>query len=246
MNKNIYNSWILNTPIAHRGLHSNNIPENTLEAFKCAIDAGYAIELDIHITHDKQIVVIHDYDTRRMTGIDYKIRKNNLSEITKLYITKTSFKIPSLQEVFDLVNGIVPILIEIKNDYNNDGEFESILYEQLKTYKGEIAIQSFNHKSVEWFKNNAPEIYRGLLSFSYTDVDELSWIEKFKRKNLLYALQCEPDFIGYKYEDRRAYIISYLLNKKQPVIFWTIKKEEAAKEILALKNTNIIFEKFKA
>ena len=69
--------------IAHRGLHNinENIPENTLKAFKNAIKNNYAIELDVHILKDGKVIVFHDKTLFRMTGVNKKIKDMNYDEI---------------------------------------------------------------------------------------------------------------------------------------------------------------------
>ena len=114
MKKNI--DFILKTPIAHRGLHNVKAPENSLAAFRLAIEHGNVIELDVHMLADGKIVVFHDDNLKRMTGVDAVIKDKTFAELSKLWLKKSSQKIPLLTEVLDLVDGKVPIIIEIKYD----------------------------------------------------------------------------------------------------------------------------------
>ena len=141
--------------IAHRGLFdkNNNIPENSIIAFEQAIKYGYSIELDVHLLNDGKIVVFHDDNLKRMTGIDKKVKDCNYDEIKKLKLDNTDCEIPLFEDVLKLVDKKVPILIEIKND-RKTGETERELIKLLKNYKGEYAIQSFNPFSLIWFKKN--------------------------------------------------------------------------------------------
>ena len=126
--------------IAHRGIHDNKtIYENTNEAFKLAIKKGYIIELDIHITKDKKIVVFHDSNTKRITKQNKIIEESTYQELNNQNI----IHIPLLSEVLELVNGKVPLLIELKQD-NKVGELEINFMKIMKKYKGKYAIQSFN------------------------------------------------------------------------------------------------------
>ena len=106
----------LDRPIAHRGLHDKKlIIENSLEAFENAMEHNLAIECDIVLSKDKEIIVFHDYDLKRMCGIDSNINELSINEIRKLKLLDTDCKIPSLDEMLHLVDGQTPILIEIKS-----------------------------------------------------------------------------------------------------------------------------------
>ena len=94
--------------IAHRGIHNNlNIPENSIKSFKRAISKNIPIELDIHLTSDDKLVVFHDDNLIRMTGLYKKIRKCTYDEISKLKLLNTNEVIPLLSDVLDLINGKV-------------------------------------------------------------------------------------------------------------------------------------------
>ena len=150
--------------ITHRGIHDNiNIYENTLEAFKLSIKKGYAIELDVRMTKDKQIVVFHDNNTKRLTKKDLIVEENTYQELNNQNI----LHIPLLIEVLKLVNGKAPLLIEIKPT-KKDYELATNLMTILNNYEGKYAIQSFNPKVLYWFRKNYPQILRGQLSMKYT------------------------------------------------------------------------------
>ena len=130
--------------IAHRGLFDNKkVFENTIESFKLAIKKNYIIELDIHKTVDNQIIVFHDYNTKRLLDIDLIIENSTYEELSRL----KRFHIPTLEEVLKLVNGKVPLLIELKQR-NKIGKLEKLTMELLNNYNGEYGIQSFNYKTV--------------------------------------------------------------------------------------------------
>ena len=113
---NNQNSWLVSMPIAHRGLHNNDtIPENSLKAFQKCIDKNIPIELDVRVTKDKQIVVFHDDKLSRMTEIDGYVNNIDYADLLSARLLKTNEKIPLFSEVLELVNGKVPILIEVKN-----------------------------------------------------------------------------------------------------------------------------------
>ena len=109
----IWKSWIVNKPIAHRGLHDENIPENSLKAFERAIEKGFVIECDIHLTKDNEVVVFHDRNLKRMTGVEGLIDKFKLNELKKLRLCDKEYVIPTLQELLQLVKGTSSTVILI-------------------------------------------------------------------------------------------------------------------------------------
>lgn len=219
----IQNSWLVERPIAHRGLHNNDtVPENSLKAFSLCIDKNIPIELDVRVTKDNQIVVFHDDKLSRMTEIDGYVNNLNYADIINAKLLKTNETIPLFSDVLKLVDGKVPILIEIKNI--NGVSFEKELWELLKNYKGEYAIQSFNPLILEWFKLNAPQVKRGQLSSFFKGEKGISFVKKFVLKRLKLAKRSEPNFISYKLEDLpNKYVKKF---KDIPVLCWTVKSNE--------------------
>ena len=138
--------------IAHRGLHSANTIENTIPAFIKAMDKGYIIELDIHILKDNTIVVYHDFDLKRLTGVNKVIEKLTYPQLSKIKIKK-KYQIPTLKQVMNIINGKVPLLIEIKTVEKNIKFFEELI-KLLDNYSGLFALQSINPFVIEWFYQN--------------------------------------------------------------------------------------------
>lgn len=243
----IFKSWIVEKFIAHRGFfdNGNGVPENSLIAFEKAIENGYAIELDVHTLHDGTVVVFHDDQLGRMTGKDGYLKNLTQSDLQNYKLLNTEYSIPTLQDVLNLVNGRTPILIEVKSENVKVGADESIIYSVLKNYKGEFAVQSFNPLTIEWFKNNAPEITRGLLCSKYHKVDNpKSWLKKFALRNMLLNKRAKPQFIAFNVQDLPAQILKSKKCKGLPILGWTVKSQ--AQYLEAVKYVdNIIFQDFK-
>ena len=234
-------NWILHRPIAHRGLHNGStVPENSLLAFESAIEQNYPIELDVNLLSDGGLAVFHDQDLKRITGVSGKISEQDSSKIKRLKLLGSSQYIPSIDEVFELVNGKVPILIEIKND-GAVGELEKILLNKLSYYSGEYAIQSFNPFSISWFKKNAPQISRGQLSGDFKS-ENLEWYKKVLLRNLLMNWASSPDFIAYDIQCLPYLPVTLARNTfRTPILAWTIRTKKD--KIKASKYAdNIIFE----
>lgn len=236
----IFNSWLVKDYIAHRGLHTKELPENSLGAFANAIEFGYPIELDVQQIADGNIIVFHDYSLSRMTGRDGYTKNLTIGELSSYFLSKSEFTIPSLEEVLKFVDGQVPLLIEIKNE-GKVGELESKLWDLLKNYKGEYAIQSFNPYSLEWFKNNAPHVWRGQLSTFFKKTN-LPFLKRFVLKRMLLnkKVSC-PHFISYDSKFLPNFYVKRY--KKLPLIAWCITSQSDYMKIVKYCD-NIIFENF--
>lgn len=236
-------SWIKETPIAHRGLHTKDIPENSLSAFENALKNNYAIELDVQFTKDKEVVVFHDENLKRMTNDTRNIEDVNYDELKNLRLDNTNEIIPTLEEVLELVDSKVAILIEIK-DCKDYIELSEKTYEILKGYEGNYAIQSFNPFILEWYKNNASEVVRGQLSGTFTEGSEsLNSFEKFVLKNMLLNFKSKPNYIGYELEGIPKSKLESLRKKGVPIIVWTVKNKEDMEKAYKYSD-NITFENF--
>ena len=152
-----------NIKISHRGIHNNqDIPENSLKAFKQSIKENIPIELDVHMLKDKKIVVFHDDNIKRMTNIDENIHECSYDKLKKYKLLNTNESIPLLKDVLKLVNGKVLLNIEVKYQENYKEECKQIS-KILDEYNGEFLIQSFSVKIVHWFKKHKKKYKTGLL-----------------------------------------------------------------------------------
>lgn len=236
----LFKTWLVETPIAHRGYHNKNVPENSIEAFGKAIDKGYAIELDVQLLADGTVVVFHDDSLARMTGNDGYIKYLNKADLKALKLKGSKESIPTLEDVLKFVDGRVPLLIEIKNPHKV-GQLEQATIDILKNYKGEFAIQAFNPFSLGYFRKNAPQILRGQLSGSFKK-EKLSWMKKIVLKKMrLNKKVSQPDFISYEANALpNRYVKKY---KNLPLLAWGVKSKEEYLKVIKYCD-NIIFEKF--
>ncbi len=240
MNMDLFNSWLVNKYIAHRGLHNETFAENSIGAFKNAIENNYAIELDVQQIADGTVVVFHDATLQRVTGQDGYL-KNIASEkdLCKYFLEGTKEHIPTFKEVLKVIGGATPILIEIKNT-GKVGELEDKVIELLRNYKGEFAIESFNPYVLSYFKTHAPEFVRGQLS-CYFRGEKLSFIKKYLLKRLALNRVAEPNFIAYNVDDLpNRYVSKY---KNLPLIGWTVRSQEQYLDVVKHCD-NVIFEDF--
>ena len=183
--------------IAHRGLFNNEkgIPENSIEAFKLAVENDFAIELDVHITLDEEIVVFHDNNIKRMTGVNAIVEDCTFEYLSSLNLINTKYNIPKLKDVLDLIDGKVPLLIEIKNT-RRVGKLELKLMEMLTLYNGKYIIESFNPLSLYFIRKRYPRVIIGQLASK--NMEEVSSnIKRFILENMLLNFLVKPNFIAY-------------------------------------------------
>lgn len=210
--------------IAHRGYHNNKkgIPENSVLAFKKAIDNNYLIELDVRLTKDQKLVVFHDDNLKRVCGVNKKVKDLTYKELLKYNLFDTTLKVPLFSDVIKLVNGRVPILIETKY-HNRYGVLEKILINELSNYKGLYAIQSFYPMTLLWLKRNTKDIPIGLLSSNFKN--DLNLLKSIIGKTLILDLFFKTDFISYDVKGLPNNYLSYKRNKKK-IVIWTIKNKK--------------------
>lgn len=226
--------------VAHRGLfNKEDVPENSIKAFEACIEKGYAIELDVNMTKDGYLVVFHDTNLKRMTGIKYDVSELNLNEIKKLKLLGTENRIPTLEDVFLLVDGRVPLMIEIKRNDKYE-ELMPKLINMLNKYKGEYVIKSFDPRIVYWLKKNAPDIIRGQLAAR--NIREVKGrIMKFLLGKMFFNIFTKPHFISYQYTNMNDKMYRKQKRKNRGVAVWTVKSKE---EYLKIKDIcdMVIFE----
>lgn len=222
---NSYNGWLF----AHRGLHNNKTqaPENSIPAFRLAVDNGYGIELDVQLTKDDVPVILHDYHLRRACKTDILVADLTYKELQQYRIFKSNEKIPTLPEALACIDGKVPIIVELKIP-KTAGKICSIVSKILNDYKGEYCIESFNPYGLLWYRKHYPEVIRGQLSSDFNkEKKEGSKVQYFILKNLLFNFYTKPDFIAYHHIYRKdlSYRICHRLYRSK-TFAWTIKSQE--------------------
>jgi glycerophosphoryl diester phosphodiesterase len=222
-------SWLLTRPIAHRGLHdkSRGIPENSMGAFRAAVEANLPIELDVQITRDGSLFIMHDFNTKRVTGVDFETRELELAMLGDFRLLGTEYSIPLFSEVLELVDGRVPILVEIKSEEFRTGLLEQKVYEALSEYSGEVAVESFDPLSIRYMRKKYPGCIIGQLSYDFEGKDDIPrpviWLLKNCKLNFL----SHPDFIAY---DIKAMPKKFLKPLKdggeRAIIGWTVRTDD--------------------
>ena len=198
---------------AHRGIHED-VLENSIDAFKLAIDRSLPIELDVRLTKDKKVIVYHDKSLKRLFDKTDKIRDLKYKKILKL----TNREVCTLESVLRLVNGEVPIIIEVKKT-KKDYKLEKVLVKILDDYDGKFAVKSFDRKTMLWFKKNREEYIRGLLV--HNNIKTI-----FDRYRLYRTIKkIDPDFLSVSYKLlNHRFMQRY--RKRMKMLAYTVKSKE--------------------
>lgn len=217
---------LLGWAYAHRGLHGNGIPENSMAAFKAALDHGYGIELDIHLLKDGNLAVIHDSLLNRTTGQPGYVEDLTTGELKNYHLEGTEETIPEFMDVLTLYNGKAPLIIELKPENGNHAALAEAACKMLETYNGVFCMESFDPRCVTWLKQHRPDIIRGFLTENFTrSKNDLPDYLRFALTHCLTNFLCVPDFVAYKFADRRDSISTELCRRlwKAQGVTWTLK-----------------------
>lgn len=214
---------------AHRGYHNKpQIPENSIPAFKRAIERGWGAEFDVHILKDGQLVVFHDNELKRCTGAEGIIEDLTLDEVKNLRLEGTEEQIPTFDEVLALFeNSGLPLIIELKHYKKNHLELSKAVINRLDSYKGDFCIESFDPRVVTDFKKLRPDIIRGQLSRDFTkDPFGMSTMNVFLMTDLCFMPFNKPDFVAYMFEDRMNEKNQRAIKNGVQPVSWTIRTKE--------------------
>ena len=218
----------MRTPIAHRGLHAaaDGRPENSLAAFERACAYGFPAELDVRLTRDGRVAVFHDRVLRRLTGARGRIEDRDAADLRALRLLGTSQRIPLLEDVLELVDGWVPLLVELKGGAPR-AALEAAVLEALRGYGGEVAIQSFKLRTVrELDRQEAPHAIGHL------------W-----HRRSLPATGDRVAFVGCHVDGAPRRAVQRRRAEGGVVLAWTVRSPEQAERVLRFVD-NYIFEGF--
>ena len=232
---------------AHRGLYGDGVPENSMEAFRLALEGGYGAELDIHLLADGEVAVIHDASLQRTANADVKIEELTEEDLQQYTLEGTEEHIPLLKDVLELFDGKAPLIVELKPVGNNHEKLCSAAMEHLAEYDGLYCVESFDPRVVQWFKTNAPDICRGQLAedFKKSGSGKLTPFLRFCLTHLLANSMGRPHFVAYRFEDRSMWsVVLHRLFHRTNRVWWTVT-DEAGLAFAERKKGIAIFERFR-
>ena len=216
---------------AHRGLHDNNTeaPENSMAAFRKAVEAGFGIELDIQLSKDGIPVVFHDATLQRICGVEGKVCDYTYEELQQFSLCKSKERIPKFEDFLRMVDGRVPLIVEFKGE-NTDIRLCPIADKLLREYKGVYCMESFNPLMVAWYRMHHGDIFRGQLSEKFFTHGKKQ-VLYFVLQNMLTNFWAKPDFIAYNYKEHDALARRICCGfYGATAVAWTIKSEEELTE----------------
>ena len=229
---------------AHRGLHDGNVnvPENSMKAFELAVEKGYGMELDVQLTHDRKLVVHHDGTLKRVCGVDKRIWDTDYADLPLL---PDGSRIPLLTEVLSMVDGRVPIIVEIKH-YGSAGGVGEAAYEVLKDYTGPYCVEAFNPISLLVFRKKAPHIVRGQLATGGKwDRKETNLATHLTLKYLLTNMASRPHFVAYSVPNDRVFPMWMMKHIFKPYLAcWTVRDQKTLDYARKEGYQHVIFELF--
>ena len=152
-------SWLRDVPLAHRGLHGAGIVENSRSSFEAAVDAGYGVELDVHLSADGVPVVFHDDTLERLAGMSGRVSALTADELAQVDLSGTGEGIPTLAEVLGILRD-TPTMVELKTATLRVGGMERAVAGLLEDHPGPVCIAGFNPLSLRWFRRNARDVAR--------------------------------------------------------------------------------------
>lgn len=214
---------------AHRGLHNDVRPENSMAAFRAALEKGYAIELDVHLMKDGNLAVIHDSSLKRTAGADVNIEDLETGDLTRYRLGETAELIPEFRQVLELFDGRAPLIVELKPAGGNHAALTEATCKMLDGYNGPYFLESFDPRCVLWLKKNRPELIRGQLAYDYVRYagKKLPFVLKFILTHQLENFLIKPDFVAYRFGDRKT-LGNYLVRKLWGVqgVTWTLQNPQ--------------------
>ena len=231
---------------AHRGYHNKpTVPENSMAAFRAAVEHGWGAELDVHLMKDGNLAVIHDSSLKRTANADVEIEDLTKEDLARYALEKSRERIPLLEEVLALFAGNTPLILELKPARGNHAALSAAVAAMLDDYARDYCIESFDPRVVRWFRIHRPAVCRGQLAENFLRTQsKLPGYMKFLLTNLLMNAGGRPDFVAYKFEDRKGLSVGLCEAFWRPAkVSWTIRSKadllQAEKE-----GRVVIFEQF--
>jgi glycerophosphoryl diester phosphodiesterase len=221
-------------PIAHRGLHdaTKGIVENTTAAFEAAIARGFGIECDVRPAACATPMVFHDLTLDRLVEAEGPVARHEAAALKRLPFRNTKGPMLDLAELFELVDGRVPLLVEIKSEWEApDARYLDAIAKTAQAYQGPVALMSFDPAVMVGIRARAPEIPRGIVSGQF--VGDCWWRDRLGAQrahdltNLLESGPAAPDFYAYDVKALPTPVTRFAREVEGlPLFTWTVRSEE--------------------
>ncbi len=234
---------------AHRGLWQGqengpqSVPENSMAAFRAAVERGFGIETDVQLSRDGHLILFHDDTLQRMCGDPRAVCDVPYAEMRAMHLMGTKETLPDPAMLLKLTDGRVPLLLEIKTG-RRIPELCEKLCALLDTYRGFYMIESFDPRALWWFRRHRPKVLRGQLAFGLTRG------AKWKKTGLNRALSSlvqnvlgRPAFMALDADTDKAFALRAVRLFRPGLAAWTVRSQREA-DALSGRYDMIIFEGF--
>lgn len=214
--------WLTGWEYAHRGLHKEGVPENSLASAEGAIAAGMGIECDIQRSRDDHPMVFHDWELERLTGEEGETEHWIAAALEVLSLLGTDQRPVKLATFLEKVAGRAALLIEIKSlpGYDVEWTCASVAW-LLDSYCGAVAVMSFDPRVPIWFAENAPQVTRGLVGTdSYENGFKGVW------RDPAVVAEAQPDFLAIDVRDLARPEAAAWRLQNRPLLTWTVRSPE--------------------
>lgn len=215
---------------AHRGLHNKpQIPENSMAAFRAALEQGFGIEFDLHLLKDGNLAIIHDSLLSRTTGMGGRVEDLTTQDLQNYHLEGTEETIPTFRQLLELYAGKAPLIIELKPWGGNHEALVDAAVQAMNGYNGPWCMESFDPRCIMVLKKKYPRIVRGQLSENFSKNDpKMNKVLAFVLMHYLENFLTVPDFVAYRFDQRMDTPSTVLCRKlwKAQGVAWTLRKKE--------------------
>jgi glycerophosphoryl diester phosphodiesterase len=228
-------AWLIERPIAHRGLHDNAkaVIENTVAAAQAAIAGGFAIEFDVQMSMDGETIVFHDETLDRLTDASGPLSAMRAADIAKVRINGAGEAPPTLAAFLEAVAGRTPLICELKSRFDGDWRIADRVAALAAAYDGPLAFKSFDHDLVAYMRLLRPRTRNGapcpigILAQAAYDDPSWSFLSAEQRRDWTdfdHFDLARPDFLSWNVDDL-PHKIPFLMKELTgaPVMAWTVR-----------------------
>jgi glycerophosphoryl diester phosphodiesterase len=242
-------AWLTARPVAHRGLHdaARGVIENMPAAAEAAIAGNFSIECDIQLTADGEAMVHHDDALGRLTEGSGALLEKTAAELRAVKFKDTPERMMSLSDLCALVNGRVPLVIEVKSHFDGDRKLVRRMAQVLASYSGPAVGMSFDPDQVLALRETMPDLPRGIIAQRNYDDNYWKKLTTEQRQSMLYlrhAFRTRPHFVAFWVNQLPApapWIARNIFGL--PLLTWTVRTQEQ-RERAARYADQMIFEGF--
>lgn len=217
---------------AHRGLHNiqEGIVENSPSAIQAAIDGGVGIELDVQMSAGRVPMVFHDETLSRLCARDGRLAFMKADELRRVPYSVGADCIIGLEECLEMVDGKVPLLIEVKSHWHGKPQMEQEIATVLKDYKGAYGLMSFDPIVIENLKLTGIAAPLALVTARFAPKDWVGLDEAERQAGTMHfekARALKVDFLAHHVADLKNPLLEKIkLELGLPLFSWTVSTPE--------------------